>query len=72
MRQSGHWQRDEHLEAMSSRELVPEEIANLDVVQAREEVRPFVSDPAALTIWFKEFFAAVAARIWLIPEPVDS
>jgi len=38
-------------------------IDSLDIKQAREEVAPFVRDPATLDIWSREYFLELASRL---------
>ena len=63
MRQSGHWDAECPLDVVSFDDLLLEAIANLDVDQAREEVLPFVREPAALDIWSRDFFTEVMKRV---------
>jgi len=63
MRQSGHWTRAEALDADQFQVLIRDAIETLNLVQAREEVLPFVPDPSALDIWSAEFFQDVVKRI---------
>ena len=66
MRQSGHWAEEEHLDMEIFNDLLLNAIGNLDVVQAKEEVLPFVRDPAVLDIWSQEFFREVMKRIQVV------
>jgi len=63
MRQSGHWSAGTPFTAKALRELLVQSIDQLDVDQARHEVLPFVREPAALEVWSKKFFTAIAQRI---------
>jgi predicted nucleotidyltransferase component of viral defense system len=63
MRQSGHWSAETPLTAEALREFLQQAIDQLDVDQARNEVLPFVRDPAALENWSREFFADIVQRI---------
>ena len=63
MRQSGHWDAEGPLDVVSFDDLLLEAIANLDVDQAREEVLPFVREPASLDIWSRDFFTEVMKRV---------
>lgn len=63
MRQSGHWDAEGPLDVVSFDDLLLEVIANLDVDQAREEVLPFVREPASLDIWSRDFFTEVMKRV---------
>lgn len=63
MRQSGHWEQEESLDADSFKLLITETIEKLNVDSARDEVFPFVREPAALEVWSREFFLDVVRRI---------
>lgn len=63
MKQSGHLDHNVVLDEATFRRRLAEAIAGLGVEQARTDVERFVSNPSALAIWSKEFFAAVADRI---------
>lgn len=63
MRQSGHWQGNDPLHTPDFDAVLADAIARLDVDQARHEVEPFVPDPAALTVWSREFMQDAATRI---------
>ncbi len=63
MRQSGHWDRDVPLASVSFQALVAEAIDTLDVDQARNEVLPFVREPATLNIWSRNFFHQIVKHI---------
>ncbi|WP_303720377.1 nucleotidyl transferase AbiEii/AbiGii toxin family protein [Malonomonas rubra] len=63
MRQSGPWTEDAPLATEALGEFLQQAIDQLDVDQARNEVLPFVGDPAALEVWSKEFFANIMQRI---------
>ena len=63
MRQSGHWDAEGPLDVVSFDDLLLEAIANLDVDQAREEVLPFVREPASLDIWSRDFFTEVMKSV---------
>lgn len=63
MLQSGDWQNGVGLTPDSFKELLKQTIAELNVNQARNEVEPFIKDPASLAIWSHEFFYDIAGRI---------
>ena len=63
LRQSGHREDSSPLTADAFRKMIAGAIDELDVKSARDEVEPFVKDPAALSVWSKEFFRDVAGRI---------
>lgn len=66
MRQSGHLEANETFDAPDFQQRLRETIEQLDIEQAREEVRPFVKQPEALKIWSREFFSAVVQRLVLV------
>lgn len=63
MRQSGHWAEETPFTTEALREFLLQAINQLNVDQARNEVLPFVRDPAALEVWSREFFADITKRI---------
>lgn len=63
MRQTGHWTGPAPLTEADLRDLLARRIERVDFGQIRSEVEPFVKDPAALTVWSREFFLDVAGRI---------
>jgi predicted nucleotidyltransferase component of viral defense system len=66
MRQSGHWKNEGALSADSFNTLMHDAIERLSVDQARREVEPFVSNPASLEVWSRDFFKDVASRIQFV------
>jgi predicted nucleotidyltransferase component of viral defense system len=66
MRQSGDWTEVGALTGDALKQLLENAIQTLDTEAARREVEPFVRDPAALQVWSREFFRAVAGRIVLV------
>lgn len=66
MRQSGHWESQESLTAPAFGTLLATVIDQLDVAMARNEVAPFVRDPALLELWSGEFFHDVVSRIRIV------
>jgi predicted nucleotidyltransferase component of viral defense system len=66
MIQSGHLERNANLDEKSFANLIRSAIMQLDVDQARKEVRPFVNNPEGLKVWSREFFLDVAGRIVLV------
>jgi hypothetical protein len=63
MQQSGHLDAGVELDAMALHALLVEKIATLNVEQARADVERFLVNPAAITVWSREFFSAVAERV---------
>jgi len=65
MRQSGHYDDDVALDESSFRLMLARGIESLNVAAARSEVERFLTDPASVSVWSREFFQAVAGRISL-------
>jgi len=63
MRQSGHSTDDITLDEEGFRSLLTERIGELNVAAARSDVERFLTDPAAVRVWSRDFFSAVAERI---------
>lgn len=63
--QSGHWKKDETLTSDKFRELLKERFENLDIDQAKQDVRIFLNERerASLEIWSKDFFVKSITRI---------
>lgn len=66
MRQTGHWKGSSPLDENAFRELLIGRVKSVDVEQIKREVEPFVSNPAALEVWSREFFLDVVKRIKVI------
>jgi hypothetical protein len=63
MRQSGHHSHDAALDETTLRSALVERIEKLDIAAARSEVGRFLTDPATVRTWSREFFLAVAERV---------
>jgi len=59
MRQSGHWNTAERLDAEGLTKLLHQRFAEVDFRKAASEVRPFVGNPASLDAWSEAFFVSV-------------
>jgi hypothetical protein len=66
MRQTGHYKGEDPLTPERFQEVLNNTINRLDVNQARREVEPFVKTPENLSVWSREFFSDVAARIKIV------
>jgi hypothetical protein len=66
MRQTGDWKADQPLTPERFKEFLTDAVNKLDVNQARKEVERFVRNPETLSIWSREFFLDVTARIKVI------
>jgi hypothetical protein len=67
MLQSGHWSADSRLNESEFRLLLGEAIDSLDTESARSEVQRFLTNPAAVEVWSRDFFRSVADRIVFPP-----
>jgi hypothetical protein len=67
MLQSGHWSADSRLTDSELPLLLGEAIDSLDIESARSEVQRFLTDPAAVEVWSREFFRSVTDRIIFSP-----
>jgi predicted nucleotidyltransferase component of viral defense system len=63
MRQTEHWSKEQELTEGEFQALLRDAIKQLNINQAREEVRPFLKDPRSVDVWSEDFFVALAARI---------
>ena len=66
MRQTRDWEEEEPLPREIFKNLLVEQIENLDIDSARKEVEPFVKMPDNLSVWSREFFLDVVSRIEII------
>jgi len=65
LQQSGHLDLDISLDADSFRSLLRDRIAQTGFDQAKQDVLPFIPDPAALHYWSPELFNSLVERIRL-------
>lgn len=65
---AGTWQGGE-LSGEAALEMLRKRIESLDVGMAKTDVRTFVSDPASLELWSKDFFLDMAGRIRFVEVP---
>ena len=63
MEQTGHWQAGEDLDAVHLRRLLTRRFEQVDIDQARSDVRPFIRDDADLALWDRTFFQSLAGRV---------
>ena len=63
MRQSGHYKGSRPLTSELVLERLQKKIESLNVKQAVADVASFLSDPASVEVWSKDFFSNVAGRI---------
>lgn len=63
MEQTGHWNPDTTLDETALKERLAQRFNEVDFDQARDDVRPFVSDADALTLWSSEFFLGLVEQV---------
>ena len=64
--QSNYIKEDFNLTIETLKELLNERFANMDFVQAKEDVLPFVRDKSKLDLWSKEFFIEITKNLkWI-------
>ena len=61
--QSNYIKEDFNLTIETLKELLNERFANMDFVQAKEDVLPFVRDKSKLDLWSKEFFIEITKNL---------
>lgn len=61
--QSNYIKEDFNLTIETLKELLNERFANMDFVQAKEDVLPFVRDKSKLELWSKEFFIEITKNL---------
>lgn len=63
MRQSGHLPEHETLDREKFLEFLKKRIATVNWDQAKNDVRPFISDPKAIDLWSASFFMDLLAQL---------
>lgn len=63
MVQSGHWQTSSSLTPSALLGLLEKKIQETDFDVAREDVSPFLKDPASITLWSQDFFMGLLRRL---------
>lgn len=61
--QSNYIKEDFNLTIETLKELLNERFANMDFIQAKEDVLPFVRDKSKLDLWSKEFFIEITKNL---------
>lgn len=61
--QSNYIKEDFNLTIETLKELLNERFANMDFLQAKEDVLPFVRDKSKLDLWSKEFFIEITKKL---------
>lgn len=61
--QTNHWNIHKPLLKQDIIELIAEKVEKVDFNQAKNEVKPFVRDPASIELWSKEFFMQVLKQL---------
>ena len=59
---SGHWQEKRPFGEDDFKSLFAARAASVDIEAARNDVRPFLRDPRALSFWSNELFASLVER----------
>lgn len=62
LRDSGHWQEKHAFGEDDFKSLYAARAASVDIEAARDDVRPFLRDPRALSFWSNELFASLVER----------
>jgi predicted nucleotidyltransferase component of viral defense system len=60
LQQTGHWQENHVLTNSELLGLLKERFAIIDFEQAKQDIKPFLKNPAVLDIWSKEFFESIS------------
>jgi predicted nucleotidyltransferase component of viral defense system len=61
--QTGHFDDNEELTIEKLKEMLIEKFSNIDYLDAKEDVLPFIKDKTKLDIWSKEFFIDVTKAL---------
>lgn len=61
--QSGAWTREKELTLSNLNETLLARLASIDLQAAKQDVRPFLKDQAAVRLWGPKFFKDVISRI---------
>jgi hypothetical protein len=52
--------------------LLKNRITAVDIASARQDIRRFISDPRVLDIWSPEYFSALADKLKVVVEKVNT
>jgi hypothetical protein len=63
LRQSGGWTKKQVLKYSDLILLLKKKLAEVDFELAKQDVLPFVKDPAAVQLWSQEFFESLVLRL---------
>ena len=66
MRQTGHWEKKTIFTAEDFHRKLSQRINQINIEQARKDVEPFVKNIESLSLWSRDFFREVAARIKIV------
>src|SRR3990167_6306563 len=61
--QTDHWPSAKILDSQQLKTLLMERIQQIDFDQAKEDVLPFVTDPASMAFWSKPFFSVLVQKM---------
>ena len=67
LRQSGAWETDVPLAVDDIHRLLDDRFAKLDVAAARNDVLPFLKDPASIAVWSNAFFLSLLEKLKVTP-----
>lgn len=60
MKQTGHWQEDNIISNSTLLTLLRNKFSEMDIEQAKKDVKPFINNPVVLDIWSKDFFIKIS------------
>ena len=60
---SGAWEKEKPFSLEDAKKLLYDRFDEINYAQAKEDVRPFVKDVAALELWSAEFFRQITSRL---------
>jgi predicted nucleotidyltransferase component of viral defense system len=63
MVQSGHFDSKLELDLPTLEEILAKRFSEVDFIQAKQDVLPFISNPAELDIWSNDFFLSLIPRV---------
>lgn len=66
LEQTGHWGNDSELTLEDVKRMLSARFEEIDYVQAKEDVLPFIKNPEVLDMWSKDFFIAITNNIQCI------
>jgi predicted nucleotidyltransferase component of viral defense system len=64
--QSGHIKRGELENLKQLKNLIIQRLHDIDMAQAKDDVLPFIKDPAEVSVWSKKFFTQITERLTVV------